>query len=84
METLIELKKLRQVKTEDLAKVINVSLNMARKYKSKPWEYDPPTTKAVAIQRAFNISTTFWSDIRTCHNENIPDAEDKNKIENVS
>lgn len=64
------LKKLRNINTSELARVMNVSPNMANKYKREPWKYDPPTSKALSVQKYFNIPVCFWQDIKSYIQEN--------------
>lgn len=71
MKTQQQLKDLRNIKTESLAEVMNISSNMARKYKREPWKYDPPTTKAVAVEQAFEIPVVFWKDIKSFISESL-------------
>ena len=55
---------LKNIKTKSLANVMKISLNMARKYKREPWNHNPPTTKAVAVEEAFGLSVFFWRDVK--------------------
>lgn len=79
METINLLENLRNINTESLAKVMNISSNMARKYKREPWKYDPPTTKAVAVEESFGIPVFFWKNVKFFHIESLSEEEAKNK-----
>ncbi|MGB3750833.1 MAG: hypothetical protein WA945_04650 [Arcobacteraceae bacterium] len=70
MNNELELNRLRNINTKSLAATINVTENMAGKYKRAPWEYDIPTSKSVAIERKFDIPVEFWVNIKSFITDN--------------
>lgn len=81
MKTEIILNNLRNISTNDLSRVMNISPNMARKYKREPWKYDPPTTKAVDVELSFSIPVRFWKDIKSfISNESVQDNNNKKEV----
>ena len=62
------IKLIKEIPPLELAKIANVSRDMAQKYKSG--YTTPPLDKAILIEDTFKIPARAWVDLRKMKNEN--------------
>ena len=78
MKTLEMHDKLKSIPSKDLAKLLNIGTDMAKKYRLFPNKHTPDAIQAEKIKIKFKIPTRFWGDIKSYLQEN--DTKQSRKI----